>query len=127
MKLVLRYVEEHYTEPVSIEDMAALTYYSKSHFMKFFKLHMGTGFIEYLNDYRLTIAGQKLKILPTPFLRLLKNVALNTFLTSTGFLKENMELLPENTEAAYTEAASVFPVFLTLLFLSMRNVLRMII
>jgi hypothetical protein len=54
-------------------------------------------------------------------------VALNTFLTSTGFLKENMELLPENTEAAYTEAASVFPVFLTLLFLSMRNVLRMII
>lgn len=61
MKLVLRYVEEHYTEPVSIEDMAALTYYSKSHFMKFFKLHMGTGFIEYLNDYRLTIAGQKLK------------------------------------------------------------------
>ena len=67
------------------------------------------------------------KILPTPFLRLLKNVALNTFLTSTGFLKENMELLPENTEAAYTEAASVFSVFLTLLFLSMRNVLRMII
>jgi AraC-like DNA-binding protein/mannose-6-phosphate isomerase-like protein (cupin superfamily) len=61
MKLVLRYVEEHYTEPVSIEDMVALTYYSKSHFMKFFKLHMGTGFIEYLNDYRLTIAGQKLK------------------------------------------------------------------
>ena len=41
--------------------MAALTFYSKSHFMKFFKAYMGTGFIEYLNDYRLTIAERLLR------------------------------------------------------------------
>ena len=29
--------------------------------MKFFKQHMGTGFIEYLNDYRLTMAERLLK------------------------------------------------------------------
>ena len=34
----------------------SLTYYSKSHFMKFFKAQMGKGFTEYLNDYRLTMA-----------------------------------------------------------------------
>nr|WP_294493978.1 AraC family transcriptional regulator [uncultured Mediterraneibacter sp.] len=61
MKTVLKYVEDHYTEHITIDDMAALTYYSKSHFMKFFKQHMGTGFIEYLNDYRLTMAERLLR------------------------------------------------------------------
>ena len=61
LKTILKYVEEHYAEHITIEDMAALIYYSKSHFMKFFKAHMGSGFIEYLNDYRLTMAERLLK------------------------------------------------------------------
>lgn len=61
MKTVLKYVEEHYTEKLTIDDMAELTYYSKSHFMKFFKAHMGIGFTEYLNDYRLTMSARLLK------------------------------------------------------------------
>lgn len=61
MKTVLKYIEEHYTEKLTIDDMAKLTFYSKSHFMKFFKVHMGTGFTEYLNDYRLTMAARLLK------------------------------------------------------------------
>lgn len=60
IKLILKYVEDHYQEPISIEDMAKLTYYSKSHFMKFFKTHMGSGFTEYLNTYRLSIAARLL-------------------------------------------------------------------
>ena len=60
-KTVLKYVENHYTEKLTIDDMAELTYYSKSHFMKFFKAHMGIGFTEYLNDYRLTMAARLLK------------------------------------------------------------------
>lgn len=61
IKTILKYVEEHYCDHISIDDMAALTFYSKSHFMKFFKAHMGTGFIQYLNDYRLTIAERLLR------------------------------------------------------------------
>lgn len=61
MKMILKYVEEHYAERITVEDMADLTYYSKSHFMKFFKAHMGTGFIEYLNDYRLSMAERLLR------------------------------------------------------------------
>lgn len=60
MKTILKYIEEHYAEHITVEDMAKLTYYSKSHFMKFFKAHMGTGFIDYLNDYRLTMAERML-------------------------------------------------------------------
>lgn len=61
MKKILKYVEEHYAERITVEDMAELTYYSKSHFMKFFKAHMGTGFIEYLNNYRLSMAERLLR------------------------------------------------------------------
>ncbi|CUX30712.1 helix-turn-helix transcriptional regulator [Clostridium sp. C105KSO13] len=60
LKILLKYVEEHYAEPITVEKMADVVFYSKSHFMKFFKIHMGTGFIEYLNDYRLTMAARLL-------------------------------------------------------------------
>lgn len=61
MKTILKYVEEHYSEHITIDTMASVSFYSKSHFMKFFKAHIGTGFIEYLNDYRLTIAERLLR------------------------------------------------------------------
>ena len=70
LRAILKYVEEHYPEPITIEDMAALTYYSKSHFMKFFKMHMGSSFIEYLNDYRLTMAEQMLRSSDAPILEI---------------------------------------------------------
>lgn len=60
LKTILKHVEEHYSEPLTIEDMANLIHYSKSHFMKFFKTHMNTGFTQYLNHYRLTMAARLL-------------------------------------------------------------------
>lgn len=60
LKTILKYVEIHYNEPITVDKMAALSFYSKSHFMKFFKTHIGTGFIEYLNDYRMTMAARLL-------------------------------------------------------------------
>ncbi len=60
MKLVLKYIENHYMEKISIEDIANEVALSQSHFMKFFKHTMGTSFIDYLNDYRLTMASRML-------------------------------------------------------------------
>lgn len=70
LKMTLKYVEEHYPEAIRIDDVAALTFYSKSHFMKFFKEHMGMGFIEYLNDYRLTMAARMLVTETLPVLEI---------------------------------------------------------
>ena len=70
LKTILKYVEEHYPDHITIEDMAALTYYSKSHFMKFFKAHMGVGFIEYLNDYRLTMSELLLRSSDDPVIEI---------------------------------------------------------
>lgn len=70
MKTILKYVEDHYAGHITIEDMAKLTCYSKSHFMKFFKQNIGTGFIDYLNDYRLTMADRLLKTSDSPVLEI---------------------------------------------------------
>lgn len=57
---ILKYIETHYSEPLSIQKMAEASGFSQSHFMKFFKQTFGTSFIEYLNTYRLTMASRLL-------------------------------------------------------------------
>jgi AraC-like DNA-binding protein len=60
LKLIIRYIDAHYGEPITIASMAQLCYYSESHFMKFFKQQMKVSFIQYLNNYRLTMAARLL-------------------------------------------------------------------
>ncbi len=60
MKIVLMYIQENYSRQITIEEISGICYYSKSHFMKFFKASMGQGFVQYLNDYRLDIASHML-------------------------------------------------------------------
>ncbi|MEY8352428.1 AraC family transcriptional regulator [Lachnospiraceae bacterium 54-53] len=59
-RLILKYVEQNYSEPLSIKEAAEVCGMSQSHFMKFFKQTMGTPFTAYLNDYRLTMASRLL-------------------------------------------------------------------
>ncbi len=60
MKLIIKYIENNYADKITIEDMAEELGLSQSHFMKFFKNTMGTTFIDYLNEYRLTMASKLL-------------------------------------------------------------------
>lgn len=49
---VIGYVEEHYMEPVTLEDVAGLLGLGKEYFCRFFKKNMGMTFLEYLNEVR---------------------------------------------------------------------------
>lgn len=60
LKGLLKYVETNYQEKISIADAARICSFSQSHFMKFFKASMGVSFIDYLNDYRITMASRLL-------------------------------------------------------------------
>lgn len=60
MKLILKYIENNYMNKITIEGIAQEVGLSQSHFMKYFKNTMGTSFIEYLNEYRLTMASRLL-------------------------------------------------------------------
>ncbi len=61
MRVVIKYVENHYREPLKISDAAKLLGFSESHFMRYFKGAMGTSFIDYLKDYRLAMAARMLQ------------------------------------------------------------------
>lgn len=60
MKLILKYIENHYMDKITLAEIASEVGLSQSHFMKYFKNTMGTSFIEYLNAYRLTMASRLL-------------------------------------------------------------------
>ncbi len=60
MKIILKFIENNYMNRISIYDVASLLDYSESHFMRYFKNTMGTSFIDYLNEYRLTMASRLL-------------------------------------------------------------------
>ena len=57
IKTVLNYINERYTEPLTIKELAALCGFSESHFMRFFKKYTGVTVIEYINDFRLDAAA----------------------------------------------------------------------
>ncbi len=60
LKQILKYIENNYMNKITIADVAAEVNLSQSHFMKYFKNTMGTSFIDYLNEYRLTMASRLL-------------------------------------------------------------------
>ena len=54
LKTVLSYIREHYTETMSIEELAGVCHFSQAHFMSFFKKFAGMTCVEYINHYRLS-------------------------------------------------------------------------
>ncbi len=51
---VIRYVEEHYREPISTRDAAEELGLGVEYFCRFFRENMGTSFLRYLNEVRVT-------------------------------------------------------------------------
>jgi len=101
LKTILGYVETHYSEPITIDRMAALTYYSKSHFMKFFKQHMGMGFTEYLNTYRLTIACRLLDSTEDTILDIAVQAGFDSPSYFNRLFKRKYQMTPKNYRSRY--------------------------
>ncbi len=53
---LFRYLDEHYAEPVSLDDAARLVHLSKSHFIHLMKQVTGMSFVAYLNQFRVSKA-----------------------------------------------------------------------
>lgn len=56
----IRYMEEHVTDPVGVEEVARHVYVASANFQRIFKLVTGLTVGEYLRNRRLTLAGQEL-------------------------------------------------------------------
>ena len=61
LKHSLRYIKENYADNIGIDTMAAVSNYSVSHFSKLFKQLTGVSFTQYLKNYRLESAANRLR------------------------------------------------------------------
>ena len=61
LKQSLIYLEEHYADNITVEKMASLSNYSKSYFSKLFRQLTGESFTQYLKNYRLEIAADRIR------------------------------------------------------------------
>ncbi len=74
MKDILKYIENNYMNKITIADIADVAEFSESHFMRYFKETMGTSFIDYLKDYRLTMAARLLLVSESSILSISEEV-----------------------------------------------------
>lgn len=63
---IITYVNEHYMEKITLDDMAFQTGFSREYFCRFFKQHMGITFLRYLNEVRISHAGRLLNTTDLP-------------------------------------------------------------
>ena len=61
LDLALHFIEQHYAEDISLEDVAGQVGLSKYYFTRSFKRHTGQTFCEYLNALRISTAEKLLK------------------------------------------------------------------
>ena len=57
---ILTYINEHYCEQISLQQMADLLGFTKTYFCHYFKNYMGVSFLNYLNEVRISHAYQDL-------------------------------------------------------------------
>ena len=60
IKRVIKFVEDHYDGDITVEDAAALINVTPSYFCRIFKSSIGNTFVDFLNNYRIMQAKQKL-------------------------------------------------------------------
>ena len=94
MKLILKYIENHYMDKITIEDMANEVGVSQSHFMKYFKNTMGTSFIDYLNEYRLTMASRLLLSSDSSILAIAEEVGFENLSYFNRIFKKRFDQTP---------------------------------
>lgn len=61
IRKIIDYMNDHYQEELTIEHLASICGYSPTHFMNFFKKHLGVSCMDYLIHFRLKQAAELLQ------------------------------------------------------------------
>lgn len=56
----MEYIKTSYSEKITLKDIATLYFYNEKHLGRAFKKHVGISFNDYLNNFRLKKATEKL-------------------------------------------------------------------
>lgn len=104
MKLIIKYIENNYMEKITIKTIAYELGLSQSHFMKFFKNTMGTTFIDYLNDYRLTMASRLLISSESSILDIAAEVGFDNLSYFNRLFKKRFLVTPREHRKKFSES-----------------------
>lgn len=107
MKIILKYMENHYMNKITIADIASEVQFSESHFMRYFKEMMGTTFTDYLKDYRLTMAARLLTSSDSTILAIAEEVGFENLSHFNRSFKKKYRMTPRQFRTTDITAPSV--------------------
>lgn len=103
VKLILKYIKDNYTEQLTVKDMAEQLNFSEYHFMRFFKRYLGVTCIEYVNNYRLEVATNKLCTTNHSIMEIALEVGFNNISYFNKLFKEKYKLTPKEFRNSINE------------------------
>lgn len=96
MKQIIKFIEQNYSRRITIAEISAELGLSQSHFMKYFKKTMGTSFVEYLNEYRLTMASRLLLVSSDSILNIAGEVGFENLSYFNRVFKKRFGITPRD-------------------------------
>lgn len=94
LRIVLKLVENSYMHKITIAEVADRIDFSESHFMRYFKENMGTSFVDYLRDYRLTMAARLLQVSDNTILSIAEEVGFDNLSYFNRAFKDKYGMTP---------------------------------
>lgn len=91
---IFNFVEEHYQEALTLQDIAEVAGYSSFYFTKFFKKNTGKTFLTFLNDYRIDKAKWLLINSDLPVSEIIAQTGFESNKTFYRLFKGSMAMAP---------------------------------
>ena len=104
--LITKYINEHFAEDLTLEEVASLAGFSKYHFSRLFKMYTGSSFYKFLNQKRIDHAKS---LLADPSLTVLEIATQSGFASLSAFLrmfKQMNQRTPTEFRNLYTSSTS---------------------
>ena len=98
---VLRYIDEHYKEELTIDSLCAEVSFSKYYFCKIFKEHTGQTLHQYLTEYRVNKSQEYLTYSQLPIHAVALEVGFKNTLTYSRCFKQYMDMTPSEYREAF--------------------------
>lgn len=95
IEAVTQYIEDHYSEIISMDDLLELTNYSRSHFIRLFKQQKGMNITDYINKFRIDKCCDDLLYTEKNITQIAMENGFNTLQYFTKVFKDYMKTTPK--------------------------------
>lgn len=93
---IIQYTEMYYTKSITIEEIANIASLQPAYFCRFFKKSMGTTYLQYLNEIRLSHIYRDLLLTDIPLVHLLEIHGFSNYKLFRRMFQEHFQDTPNN-------------------------------